>query len=866
MVRPRYILKFADISEKIPVGLIGESAFNLAMLANAGFPVPSGFVVTSSAYEEFLNRGGLLKAKAEWSERLRHCDEAQKRELIEGIKSQVLEIFLPAVIEADLRDAYESISGDGQGVILRWELGEGEDDEICKAISAEDAGSFVGAVRECWAEILLVQLVNEVLPSATGDKRVNPSLLCLKNLPAVSHGIAYSCDYAGDRQKLIIHAWKGAEHISEEPSEEFVIDRGTVTISERKCSAEGPSGLGESFAKELARLTIRVESYFRLPQQVKWIFSGERFYIVGVEKLVVREEKLRTVWGDFGPIELPSYRLTPLSTELLAICLEKASEGLERAEPPFKLGDEKLVSLINGYFYWNVSLIAKIFASVPLVDPWVVPAFRGTPVELGLFSKEAKNSFGLAQNIFAILRFGNWAKKCVKNYEKARELFLKKEDEFIRADLKSKPDASLYLLFEELIENFSLFLTAKMEISFASYALFFMMLTIFNSFVRESREDRNLPQNIMAVFSSLGDTNYKSAFEMLEEMRKLSQLVVACEILDYLKARKTYSDFKGMLRRDEGGDVFLKRLEAFLSAHGHRCVGEEELSRPRWREDAEEVFKWLERIIEEGIREPAENFAEQMNHAGEPEKLSLKMPYFVRRVFTWASRACQQTTRLALESNDLYAKGFMCYRVLGLECGRRFFSRGLLESADDIFYLTYEEIQKLLRMSPIPAEEIKGLVMQRKEEYQHSKDRIPPSFIVGEVYQEEAEEEVSLFEAEEENFEGIGISSGTYTGAVRILSDLKDVITLKRDEIALLRGSGRWALPALLQAGAIVCEDCAFLSELAVTSRAMKIPFISLVRNITKSIAPDKLWVVDADRGVVNLSKEEDNLESDING
>jgi hypothetical protein len=403
-----------------------------------------------------------------------------------------------------------------------------------------------------------------------------------------------------------------------------------------------------------------------LPQQVKWIFSGERFYIVGTEKLVIRDERLHTVWGDFGPIELPSYRLTPLSTELLALCLEKAREDLERAEPPFKLGSEKLVSSINGYFYWNMSVMAKIFASVPLVDPWVVPAFRGTPVELELFSGEAKNSFGFAQNILAILRFASGTKKCIKNYEKARELFLKKEDEFVRADLKGKPDASLYLLFEELIENFSLFLTAKMEISFTSYALFFMMLTIFNNFVRESSEYRNFPQNIVALFPFLGDVKYNSAFEMLDEMRKLSQLVVACEILDYLKARKTYSDFKGMLRRDEGGDVFLKRLDAFLSAHGHRCVGEEELSKPRWREDAEEVYKWLERIIEEGIGEPAENFAEQMSHhASDPEKFRLEMPYFVRRVFTWASRACQQTTRLALESNDLYARGFMCTECWG---------------------------------------------------------------------------------------------------------------------------------------------------------------------------------------------------------
>lgn len=861
MVRARYILRFATINERNSHSLVGESVVKLAELANAGFPVPPAFVVTGIAFEEFVTRGGLLKARREWSEKIHNCREEDKENLLNEIKVNISGTSLPALIEADLRDAFEEIVGEGEEVLLKCCFEGTDGDDICKVARAKDPDSFVGIVRECWAEILLKEFCNASLSRAISDKLTRyPLLLCIKSFPAISRGMAYSAEpTVGDRQKLVIHAWKGDE-FSGDPSEVFIVDRNNLTVMERKCGPSGPSGIAESFAKELARLTERIESHFRLPQKIEWVFSGERFYVLSVGKLPIKAEKISTVWSGLGPIELPSYRLAPLSENLLFLCLEKASGKEGREKSLVNLSDEKLVELINGHFYWNLSAIAGILSRLPLLDPWLVPAFKGTPIELELFSKDAKKSFNFANNALALIKFAKVVKKCLKNYEGAEEFFSEKGDEFLRADIKGKPDASLYLLFDQLVENFSLFLKAEMEIGLAANALFYLLVSILYHFAISSNDGGKFQKSLRMVVSFLSDMGCNSAFAMLNEMQKLAQLAIACEICEYLKARKTYNDFNGMLRRDEGGDVFLKRLEAFLSTYRHRCVGEKELSLPRWGEDAEEVYRWLEKIIEDNEKTEDKPIA-QMTTGYSNKESPIQLPYFVHRVFNWARKNLILAANLLVESNDLSAKGFLCFRVLALECGRRFFSRQLLESAEDIFYLTYEEIQKLLSMAVIPAVELKSLVTQRKEEYYRNKIKIAPTFIVGESYRDEGDNEETLFEPEAESFAGIGISSGSCAGKVRILADLQSVITIKQGEIAIAVDSGSWLLPTLLFARAVVTEDSAFLSECVITAQRMKIPFISSVRNITKSIATNKSWFVDADQGSINLVKEEVGME-----
>ena len=52
------IVWFADVGRK-DIPLVGGKGANLGEMTNAGIPVPPGFIVTSTAYYDFINQTGL---------------------------------------------------------------------------------------------------------------------------------------------------------------------------------------------------------------------------------------------------------------------------------------------------------------------------------------------------------------------------------------------------------------------------------------------------------------------------------------------------------------------------------------------------------------------------------------------------------------------------------------------------------------------------------------------------------------------------------------------------------------------------------------------------------------------------------------
>ncbi|MBU0598666.1 phosphoenolpyruvate synthase, partial [Patescibacteria group bacterium] len=53
-----YVLPFSKLTKK-DVGIAGGKGSNLGEMAKAGFPVPPGFVVLSTAFEKFLEETDL---------------------------------------------------------------------------------------------------------------------------------------------------------------------------------------------------------------------------------------------------------------------------------------------------------------------------------------------------------------------------------------------------------------------------------------------------------------------------------------------------------------------------------------------------------------------------------------------------------------------------------------------------------------------------------------------------------------------------------------------------------------------------------------------------------------------------------------
>ncbi len=123
--------------------LAGGKGANLGELTRAGFPVPPGYVVTTQAYDEYVDatgiRPGLLTAQ----------DAAATRALFDAP--------VPAALAETIADAYRAL---GEGPVAVRSSATAEDLPDASFAGQQDTylniggeAAVVDAVRRCWASL-----------------------------------------------------------------------------------------------------------------------------------------------------------------------------------------------------------------------------------------------------------------------------------------------------------------------------------------------------------------------------------------------------------------------------------------------------------------------------------------------------------------------------------------------------------------------------------------------------------------------------------------------------------------------------------------------------------------------------------------
>ena len=109
-----YIYNFADV-QAADVAVAGGKGVGLGNLVRAGLPVPPGFVLTTAAYEAFVDANGI---QARIEELATLPPEAAPQDY-EDASAAIRDLFtggtMPAAIAYELAAAYEGLRGDDGG-------------------------------------------------------------------------------------------------------------------------------------------------------------------------------------------------------------------------------------------------------------------------------------------------------------------------------------------------------------------------------------------------------------------------------------------------------------------------------------------------------------------------------------------------------------------------------------------------------------------------------------------------------------------------------------------------------------------------------------------------------------------------------
>lgn len=308
-------------------------------------------------------------------------------------------------------------------------------------------------------------------------------------------------------------------------------------------------------------------------------------------------------------------------------------------------------------------------------------------------------------------------------------------------------------------------------------------------------------------------------------------------------------------RGDEGAKAFLDAWELFMATHGHHRRGELEFANPTWAETPDYVLGIVAGYASEQSADPLAAYearSAEAEAAAEKCRARLRGPklaLFERALVRGRSSAAAREN-----IKDEAVRWLASMRAVLLQIGRRAVEAGLLADADDVFFLTFEELGPLgeaaagLEAAPAPA--FRTLVAERRAEHLRLSRLAPPPVVVGEWDESSGPWRPAT---EARTLAGISVSSGVARGPARVFLSADTEDTVRPGEILVAPYTDPGWTPYFVPAAGIVMDMGGLLSHGSIIAREYGIPAVVNVGPATHIIRTGQTIEVDADRGEVRI-------------
>jgi len=360
--------------------------------------------------------------------------------------------------------------------------------------------------------------------------------------------------------------------------------------------------------------------------------------------------------------------------------------------------------------------------------------------------------------------------------------------------------------------------------------------TLYSAFMGIMTDDKRLPDasdhHIATILlSGIPDIESANAVKSLESF---SDLIRGYE---EFSDRFVQSDPEEGLRliREEAPPEISQLYQEFILRHGHRCVRESELRESPWEENQPHLIRLLQTKVRLG---PVEHRSVDV---GEEIRNTLKkLPLHKRIIF----RILLPTARKAVARREI-SKALAIKMVNELRKGYRALAIKMLDDTDQIYFLTHEEIGRLIEKDD------RSLIdkANRRRELLPETDRLrfpEVCFGIPEPLEEEGNPEVR-----EGQLQGIPVSSGKTTAPVRIVHTLEDAGRLQKGEIMVASFTDIGWTPYFSIISGLVTEIGSPLSHGAVVAREYGIPAVVGVKGAKTWLRDGETILLDGDLGVV---------------
>ncbi len=281
----------------------GGKGANLVRLVRAGFPVPVGFIIATSAYRAFVDANGLAKKIVRTL--------ADNPGTLEVASVTIRQAFragdVPAELARDIAEAY--------AVLARQSRQDHAPVAVRSSATAEDLPdlSFAGqqdtylniigidnvlrAVINCWSSLWTARAIEYRARNQVANSEVALAVVVQAMVPSQVSGVLFTANpLTGARDEMMIEATLGLGEAlvsGQVDPDNYVVNVTRKIIIAKSLGANSdadwvtqdrrvtqPQALPDDRILQLAALGLRVADYFESPQDIEWAWAAEQFWLL----------------------------------------------------------------------------------------------------------------------------------------------------------------------------------------------------------------------------------------------------------------------------------------------------------------------------------------------------------------------------------------------------------------------------------------------------------------------------------------------------------------------------------------------------------------------------------------------------------
>ena len=853
--------------------LVGGKAIGLARLLAGGFPVPSGFCVTTEAYDHAVRTSGFSPAEqwqaaqtssgAERQRILSHCCSVIQDYDIAELTAQIIEQALR--LEQPLHGlwAVRSSATDEDGAhrsfagVYRTRLG----------IPLKELGL---AVKDLWLSIWDERVLNYHAKSGLNGTPPAMAVVIQPLLQAQVAGVAYSIHpLTGRATQVAINAVGGlAAGLVEGrvTPDQYVVDMAEsdqpIRISERTIAGQtqvlratsqglcevplpadavGRATLSDDQLFVLARMAKQIEHTFDYPVDLEWLYDDRGLWLVQARSISVptRARQLtndecewsRTNFKETMP-ELPS----PLGLSFLELFMERYI-----LSPYRRLGCRipegvSPVRTFQGRPYINMTLFHSLIAQLR-GDPSSLTEQMGGEILTRVPESQPIGWFAFARGGLVMMAE---MRKAV-HYGPAWFAYMKGMAE------ENRPDRLRTVSAEDIaqrLDSIGQWLDAH-ELTFGIAGGVSQCLQALG---------RLMPHWLGEDWRTL----LNGALQGQAAVISAQQIIRLAEIADMVRRdAQAMSWFTAeawdpleVLRRLEGTDVF-RAFNQYLKDYGHRGVGESDPMSPRFADRPELLLAVLRTQILATTSATSNDILERQTVARQRALAEIRTRFgwrFHRRlIFSWWYRRLCRFFALREANRHHLMYYSAAARSLLLRLGDCLVERGRISSREDIFYFKIEERAALLTGD---SRDWRGVIQARRAERdRYAKISVPDT--IRDWTAVARGTSTSSVVVSDGVFHGVPISGGQIVGPVRFVRSMEDWARVSRGDILMVSVIDPGMAPLFGVAAGLVAEMGGTLSHGAIIAREYGLPAVANVSGITTRLKDGDRIRLDADRGEI---------------